>query len=113
MCDKAHRYTVEVIGETPRYTGTVRTEALAALLGVVAPGIGYPVAEHDLGDRTSYCPAESGALEKSAALLLDTARFYSRDNFDDRSPDYRAALRAMGPEEYRLYLGLIAQASFT
>jgi hypothetical protein len=115
MCDNAHRYTIEVIGQVPRYAGTDRTEALAALLGVSAGDgdAGYAVAEHDLGDSTSYCPVESKSLERSAALVLDTARFYSRENFDDRSPDYLAALKAMTPQEYKLYMSLIAQLSFT
>lgn len=72
MCTKSHRYTVEVIGGLPRYAGTDKAEAVAALLSIDLDGDeeGYAVAEHDLGDRTSYCRTESQLVE-IAALETD------------------------------------------
>lgn len=66
MCDKAHRYTIEVIGETPRYAGTDKAQAVAALLGLGDDGEGWAVAEHDLGTSTSYCRTESQLVEIAA-----------------------------------------------
>jgi hypothetical protein len=77
MCDKAHRYTVEVIGETPRYTGTDKVEALRALTGVVSDtrADGFVIAEHDLGDSTSYCGIETRVIKAEA----DMAAIYPED----------------------------------
>jgi len=66
MCNKAHRYTVEVIGENPRYAGTDKVAAVAALAGLGDDGEGWAVAEHDLGDSTSYCRTESQLVEIAA-----------------------------------------------
>ena len=68
MCDKTHRYTIEVIGQPARYAGTDADEAVSALLSVDTDNgeEGYAVAEHDEGDRTSYCRAESAVIECAA-----------------------------------------------
>jgi hypothetical protein len=75
-CPREHRYTVEVIGQTPRYVGTDASEAVAAVLTLDADNgdgdEGYAVAEHDEGDRTSYCRAESQNVE-IAAMSADFA----------------------------------------
>lgn len=71
MCDKPHRYTVEVIGQKVRYAGTDQDEAISALL-TVNPDCGEEgqiIAEHDLGTSTSYCHAESDRLESEAIKL--------------------------------------------
>ncbi len=66
MCDKAHRYTIEVPGEISRYTGTDKGMAVAALAGLGDDGEGWAVAEHDLGTSTSYCRMESQLVEIAA-----------------------------------------------
>jgi hypothetical protein len=68
MCEKAHRYTVEVIGGRPRYVGTDEDEAVSALL-TIDPDYGeegYVVAEHVTGCATTYCPDESNRIEGEA-----------------------------------------------
>jgi len=73
MCDKAHRYTVEVIGQNPRYVGTDEDEAVSALLSIDldAGEEGYAVAEHVSGDATVYCRAESAVIECEASKAAD------------------------------------------
>lgn len=67
-CTSAHRYTVEVVGRPARYIGTDEDEAVSALLTVDEDRgeEGYVVAEHDSGNATVYCPAESNRIENEA-----------------------------------------------
>jgi hypothetical protein len=71
MCDRGHRYTIEVIGQVPRYIGTDTGEAVSALLGIDIDNgeEGYVVAEHDEGDRTSYCRPGSQLVEGEALAV--------------------------------------------
>ena len=69
QCSAPHTYTVEVIGQVPRYDGTDPTAALSALasIGTDSGEEGYVVATHT-GPVTSYCPRESNRLETEAIV---------------------------------------------
>jgi hypothetical protein len=73
MCGKNHRYTIEVIGQAIRYSGTDEGEALSALL-TINPDYdeeGYVVAEHADGETVTYCRAESNRMEGEAVKVRD------------------------------------------
>ena len=73
MCDLSHNYTVEVVGQSVRYTGTEEDDAISALLSISDDEEGYVVAEHEVdgpvrsnGPGVAYCPAESIRIENEA-----------------------------------------------
>jgi hypothetical protein len=72
MCDKNHRYTIEIIGQAIRYSGTDEDAALSALL-TINPDYeeGYVVAEHADGETVTYCRTESNRLENEAVKARD------------------------------------------
>lgn len=73
-CSRPHLYTVEIVGELPRYRGGDPGAAVAALLSTGTDsecgGEGYAVAEHAGGDSTSYCRGESERIETAAIAVL-------------------------------------------
>lgn len=97
MCDRSHTYTVEVIGATPRYSGTSEDEAVSALL-TIDPDYdeeGYVVAEHrnpddiGYGPSTTYCPAESNRIENeaiTAAAVSEAKRAQAVEAFHGDGP---------------------------
>ena len=81
MCDKAHNYTVEIIGGHALYSDTDAHGAIAALLSIDqdAGEEGYVVAEHETGivdsngPGSGYCPAESDRIETEAIRIAVAA----------------------------------------